>query len=288
MEIIEKAPAKINLGLDILHKREDGYHEVNMVMASIDLADKLIFRELPQDDIIIETDSSFLPVDRRNHVYQAASLLKEHCRIDKGVHIEVTKRIPVAAGMAGGSTDAAATLRGLNRLWELGLSLEELAELGKEIGSDTPYCVLGNTSLATGRGDELSALPAMPACWVVVVKPRVSVSTWTIFTDLAVETLHHPDIEALEEAIRLGDYQKMVASVGNSLETATTAKHPIVGQIKEKMLKFGADAALMSGSGPTVYALCDKYSRAQRVYNGVKGFCEEVYIVRTLEGQVDH
>lgn len=283
MEIIEKAPAKINLGLDILHKREDGYHEVEMVMSSIDLADKLVFRELPQDRILIETDSSFLPVDKRNHIYQAVLLLKERFNIKRGIHIEVRKRIPVAAGLAGGSSDAAATLRALNRLWQLGLSIEELAELGARIGSDVPYCVRGNTAHATGRGDILTALPDMPQCWIVIVKPRVSVSTWTIFTDLDVSSLTHPNVSAIKQAVLSNDYQALIDSVGNSLEPVTANKYPIVQQIKERMMKFGADAAVMSGSGPTVFALCDKYSRAQRVYNGLKGFCDDVHIVRTLQ-----
>lgn len=283
MEIIEKAPAKINLGLDALYKREDGYHELKMVMSSIDLSDKLIFNDLAEDRIVIETDSSFLPVDKRNHIYQVARLLKERFAIKKGVHVYVRKRIPVAAGLAGGSSDAAAALRGLNRLWDLGLSLDELAALGVEIGSDVPYCVRGNTAVVTGRGDVLTPLPAMPQCWVVLVKPRISVSTRTVFGALSFNEIEHPAIDEIEAAVREQDYQRMVANLGNSLEAITIQKHPIVQQIKEKMFKFGADAALMSGSGPTVFALCDKYSRAQRIRNGLNGFCEEVLIVRTLK-----
>lgn len=282
MEIIEKAPAKINLGLDILYKRDDDYHEVKMVMASIDLADKVSLRPLDTNEILVETDCSFLPLDERNHVYQAAKLLKETYQIEKGVHIKIDKKIPVAAGLAGGSSDAAATLRGLNQLWDLNLTNDILAEIGEKIGSDVPYCVEGGTKLATGRGECLACLPEVPPCWVIVVKPPVSVSTWKIFTDLAVEELNHPDMEALERALANGDYQSMIKHMGNSLEKATIEKYPVVEQIKTKMLNFGADAAVMSGSGPTVFALCDKYSRAQRVYNGVKGFCNEVYLVRTL------
>ncbi|MBE9388262.1 4-(cytidine 5'-diphospho)-2-C-methyl-D-erythritol kinase [Vagococcus salmoninarum] len=283
MEIIEKAPAKINLGLDALYKRDDGYHELKMVMASVDLADKLIFRELEENQILIETDSSFLPVDKRNHIYQAAELLKERFGITKGVHVEVRKRIPVAAGLAGGSSDAAAALRGLNRLWHLDLSLAELAELGVEVGSDVPYCVRGNTAVVSGRGDLIKSLPAMPQCWVVLVKPRISVSTRTIFSSLSFNEIMHPNIGEIEAAVVAGDYQRLIANLGNSLEDITIQKHPVVQQIKDKMMKFGADAALMSGSGPTVFALCDKYSRAQRVKNGLRGFCEDVHIVRTLK-----
>ncbi|MBP1041120.1 4-(cytidine 5'-diphospho)-2-C-methyl-D-erythritol kinase [Vagococcus sp. BWB3-3] len=283
MEIIEKAPAKINLGLDALYKRDDGYHELKMIMSSVDLADKLVFRELPQDEVIIETDSSFLPVDKRNHIYQAAQVLKKAYGIEKGVHVSVRKRIPVAAGLAGGSSDAAATLRGLNRLWQLGLSLDELAVLAVDVGSDVPYCVRGNTAVVSGRGDVLKPLPAMPQCWVVMVKPRISVSTRTVFGSLSFNDIHHPDIDAIEAAVVAQDYHEMVKHLGNSLESVTIQKHPIVQQIKDKMIKFGADAALMSGSGPTVFALCEKYSRAQRVSNGLKGFCQDVHIVRTLK-----
>lgn len=283
MEIIEKAPAKINLGLDALYKREDGYHELAMVMASIDLSDRLLFEPLEEDRIVIETDSSFLPVDRRNHVYQAVELLKETFNLTKGVKIMIEKRIPVAAGLAGGSSDCAAALRGLNRLWQLGLSLDELAQLGSMIGSDVPYCVYGGTAFVTGRGEKIEFLAPMPQCWVILVKPRISVSTSTVFSSLSFGSIEHPDILGLKQAVEANDYQKMTETVGNALEGITIKRHAIVQQIKDRMIKYGADAALMSGSGPTVFALCEKKTRAQRICNGLKGFCEEVYLVRTLK-----
>jgi len=282
VEIIEKAPAKLNLGLDTLYKRADGYHEMEMVMTSVDLADRLTIEELPEDLIKIETNSSFLPVDKRNHVYQAVSLLKQMYQITAGVRIYIHKNIPVAAGLAGGSSDCAAALRGLNKLWQLGLSYEQLSHIGVQVGSDVPYCLQGGTAFVSGRGERVAALPSMPQCWVVLVKPRISVSTGTVFKDLAIDELNHPDIAGLKAAIITGDYLKMTQTVGNALEKVTIARHPIVQQIKDRMLKYGADAALMSGSGPTVFALCEKKTRAQRIYNGLKGFCEEVYIVRTL------
>ncbi|MGX7149689.1 4-(cytidine 5'-diphospho)-2-C-methyl-D-erythritol kinase [Enterococcus ureasiticus] len=283
MEIIEKAPAKINLGLDALYKRNDGYHELEMIMASVDLADRLTFELLPKNEIVIETDSSFLPVDRRNHVYQAAELLKSTFNLTQGVKIYIEKRIPVAAGLAGGSSDCAAALRGLNRLWNLGLSLEELAELGSKIGSDVPYCVHGGTAFVSGRGEKVEFLPSMPQCWVVLVKPKMSVSTSTIFGSLSFNSVEHPDICGLKQAIETDDYQLMAEKIGNALEGVTIKRHPVIQQIKDRMMKYGADAALMSGSGPTVFALCEKKTRAQRIYNGLKGFCDEVYIVRTLK-----
>ena len=283
MEIIEKAPAKINLGLDVLGKRADGYHELEMVMSSVDLADRLIMEELEEDKIIIETNKAFLPIDKRNNVYQAASIVKKRYGINKGILIRITKNIPVAAGLGGGSTDCAAALRGMDRLWQLGLTMPELIDIGMEVGTDVPYCIYGTTAFISGKGEKVTPLRPMPQCWVVFVKPRLSVSTGKIFQEVDLDQLHHPDIQELSDAILAEDYQRMIAAMGNSLESITIPKHPVVQQIKERMMKYGADVALMTGSGPTVFALCQKYSRAQRVYNALKGFCEEVYLVRTLK-----
>lgn len=283
MEIIEKAPAKINLGLDVLGKRADGYHELEMVMSSVDLADRLIMEELEEDKIIIETNKAFLPIDKRNNVYQAASIVKKRYGINKGILIRITKNIPVAAGLGGGSTDCAAALRGMDSLWQLGLTMPELIDIGMEVGTDVPYCIYGTTAFISGKGEKVTPLRPMPQCWVVLVKPRLSVSTGKIFQEVDLDQLHHPDIQELSDAILAEDYQRMIAAMGNSLESITIPKHPVVQQIKERMMKYGADVALMTGSGPTVFALCQKYSRAQRVYNALKGFCEEVYLVRTLK-----
>ena len=283
MEIIEKAPAKINLGLDVLGKRADGYHELEMVMSSVDLADRLIMEELEEDKIIIETNKAFLPIDKRNNVYQAASIVKKRYGINKGILIRITKNIPVAAGLGGVSTDCAAALRGMDRLWQLGLTMPELIDIGMEVGTDVPYCIYGTTAFISGKGEKVTPLRPMPQCWVVLVKPRLSVSTGKIFQEVDLDQLHHPDIQELSDAILAEDYQRMIAAMGNSLESITIPKHPVVQQIKERMMKYGADVALMTGSGPTVFALCQKYSRAQRVYNALKGFCEEVYLVRTLK-----
>lgn len=283
MEIIEKAPAKINLGLDILGKRPDGLHELSMVMASIDLADRLYLEEIAEDKIVIETNKAFLPTDKKNHVYEALELVKNRFQIQTGLHVKIQKKIPVAAGLGGGSTDSAAALRAINRLWSLNLTTAELAQLGAEVGSDVPYCVYGKTSLVEGFGEKVTVLPPMPQCWVVVVKPRMSVSTRTVFSQIVMDQLHHPDISALVAAIEADDYQAMTENLGNSMEAVTIKKHPIIQQIKDRMVKYGADAAMMSGSGPTVYGLCHKYSRAQHVMNALKGFCDEVYLVRTLK-----
>ncbi|EDP67764.1 4-diphosphocytidyl-2-C-methyl-D-erythritol kinase [Carnobacterium sp. AT7] len=283
MEIIEKAPAKINLCLDVLHKRDDGYHEMQMVMTSVDLADRIVLKTIEEDQIVIHSTNGFLPLDQRNHAYKAAKLLKDTYQIEKGVDISIEKNIPIAAGLAGGSSDAAATLRGLNRLWHLNLSNDELALLGEKIGSDVPYCVYGGTAYATGRGEKIQQIEAPPQCWVVLVKPKKGISTWTVFENLSFDQLVHPETDKMLTAIQEKDYVQMADSTGNALETVSAIKQPDINHIKKKMLQFGADAALMSGSGPTVYALCKKYSKAQRVYNGLKGFCNEVYLVRTLK-----
>ena len=285
MEIIEKAPAKINLGLDVLYRRElDGYHELEMVMSSVDLSDRLTIEELPENQIVVETNKAFLPIDKRNNVYQAAAMLKERYGIEQGVKISIEKKIPVAAGLGGGSTDCAAALRGMNRLWNLNLSMDQLIEIGVEIGTDVPYCLHGTTSFIGGKGEIVRPLKPMPQCWVVLVKPRLSVSTRKIFQKVQdPNQLQHPDMERLSQAILDEDYEAMLQYMGNSLEDITIPKYPIVQQIKDRMIKYGADIALMSGSGPTVFALCRQHSRAQRIYNGLKGFCDEVYLVRTLK-----
>ncbi len=283
MEIIEKAPAKINLGLDVLYKREDGYHELEMVMSSVDLADRLTLEKLPENKIIVETNTAFLPIDKRNNVYQAAAILKERYGIKEGIKISIDKQIPVAAGLGGGSTDCAAALRGMNRLWEMNLSLEELVAMGVQVGTDVPYCLYGTTAFISGKGEIVQPLVPMPQCWVVLVKPRLSVSTRKIFQQVEMEQLSHPDMQKLAAAILAQDYDAMIQHMGNSLEDITIPKHPVVQQIKDRMMNYGADVSLMSGSGPTVFALCHKYSRAQRIVNGLKGFCDEVYLVRTLK-----
>ena len=283
MEIIEKAPAKINLGLDVLYKRPDGYHELEMVMASVDLADRLTFEPLPEDRIIVETNKAFLPIDKRNNVYQAAEILKTRYGIKEGIKISITKNIPVAAGLGGGSTDCAAALRGMNRLWELNLSMDELVEMGVQVGTDVPYCLHGTASFITGKGEIVQPLVPMPQCWVVLVKPRVSVSTRKIFQQLRADELSHPNMSKLSQAIVNQDYQAMIRYMGNNMEDVTIPKYPVVQQIKDRMMKYGADVAMMSGSGPTVFALCHNHSRAQRIVNGLKGFCDEVYLVRTLK-----
>ncbi|WP_168123366.1 4-(cytidine 5'-diphospho)-2-C-methyl-D-erythritol kinase [Paenibacillus sp. HB172176] len=283
MKIYEKAPAKINLLLDVLRKRDDGYHEVEMIMTMVDLADRLEMEELPRDTIIISSQVGYIPLDEKNLAFQAARLIKERYNVSKGVYIHLDKKIPVAAGLAGGSSDAAATLRGLNKLWGLGISTEELSELGSELGSDVPFCVKGGTAIARGRGEKLEMIAAPPQCWVVLAKPPINVSTADVYGRLRANALSfHPSIAGMKAALDNGSFYDICARLGNVLETVTLELYPEVRQLKESMLKLGADGVLMSGSGPTVFGLVSKEAKLARIYNGLRGFCKEVYVVRML------
>lgn len=282
MKLLVKAPAKINLSLDVLYKRPDSYHEVEMVMTTIDLADRIELTLLDEDRIQILSHNRFVPDDQRNLAYQAAKLLKERFQINKGVIISIEKNIPVAAGLAGGSSDAAATLRGLNKLWGIGLSMDELAKLGAEIGSDVSFCVYGGTALAKGRGELITEIPAPPTCWVILAKPFIGVSTAEVYRRLDLKKVHHPNINEMIQGIRMNDYEQVCNHVGNVLEDVTLNLYPEVAQIKDQMKRFGADAVLMSGSGPTVFGIVQHDSRMHRIYNGLRGFCDQVFAVRIL------
>lgn len=277
-----KAPAKINLTLDVLSKRADGYHEVEMVMTTVDLADRVGLEPRQGKDIVIHSTNNFVPDDQRNLAYQAAKLLQDTYGINEGVSITIDKQIPIAAGLAGGSSDAAATLKGLNELWKLNLSLDRIAELGAKIGSDVPYCVYGGTAIARGRGEQIEHIGTAPNCWVVLAKPTIGVSTAAVYGGLDLNRLTHPNTQNMIDAIAEGNYEKMCRNIGNVLESVTMDLHPEVLSIKEQMRRFGADAVLMSGSGPTVFGLVSNEARTTRIVNGLRGFCDEVYAVRML------
>ncbi|MDX1771350.1 MAG: 4-(cytidine 5'-diphospho)-2-C-methyl-D-erythritol kinase [Planococcaceae bacterium] len=277
-----KAPAKINLTLDVLHKRPDGFHEVEMIMTTVDLADRIGLESREDGVIKIISADRYVPDDQRNLAYQAAKLLKDTYNVQAGVSILLEKRIPVAAGLAGGSSDAAATLKGLNRLWNLQLTADQLAEHGAKIGSDVSFCVYGGTALATGRGEKIQELPSPPNCWIILAKPSIGVSTADVYGGLKVNEIIHPDTSEMIRAIKEKDYELMCATMGNALESVTLKLYPEVSTIKEQMMKFGADAVLMSGSGPTVFGLVQHESRVNRIYNGLRGFCDEVYAVRLI------
>ena len=281
-----KAPAKINLTLDVLYKRPDGYHEVEMIMTTVDLADRVGLKKRHDGQIQIHSSSNFVPDDGRTLAYQAAQLLQDTYDVQDGVSITIDKQIPVAAGLAGGSSDAAATLKGLNTLWNLNLTVDELAELGAKIGSDVSFCVYGGTAIARGRGEKIEHIAAPPACWVVLAKPSIGVSTATAYGNLNLDEVEHPNTKQMKEAIEAKDYAQVCATVSNVLESVTLKLHPEVSIIKEQMTRFGADAVLMSGSGPTVFGLVQNKARVSRIVNGLRGFCDEVYAVRML-GELD-
>lgn len=255
-QITGKAYAKINIGLDVLRRREDGYHELKMIMQTVDVCDDLLFEKTAEPGIVIKSDHKELPVDGGNLIYKAADLLFREKGIAEGVKITLTKRIPIAAGMAGGSSDAAATMRGLNELFRMGYSVRELQELGVKLGADIPYCLVGGTMLSEGIGEILTPLPAPPDCFLVVAKPDIDVSTGYVYGNLHADRLtYHPDIDGMVEALREGNLRGITDRLGNVLETVTVREYPVIEELKELMRSMGAENALMSGSGPTVFGI---------------------------------
>lgn len=280
-DISVKALAKINLGLDVVGKREDGYHEVCMVMQTIHLFDRLDISKNRSGQITMETNLSFLPTNENNLVYKAAKLLTDEFEIKDGIHVQLQKHIPVAAGMAGGSTDAAAVLYGMNRIFELGLTREQLMERGVKIGADVPYCVMRGTALAEGIGEKLTKLPPMVKCPVLIAKPQISVSTKFVYDNLKLNSdTKHPDIKKLVTDIKEKDLYKVAGDMGNVLETVTIPAYPVIAEIKEHMKEHGALNAMMSGSGPTVFGLFDKEETAAEAYEAMKasGLAKQVYL----------
>ncbi len=264
-EIKVKALAKVNLGLDVLRKREDGYHEVRMVMQTVHLYDLLEIRKTAEPGIAIKTNLDFLPVNENNLIYKAAKLLYDAYGMKEGIAVNLQKHIPVAAGMAGGSTDAAAMLYGMNKLFCLKLKQAKLMELGVKIGADVPYCLMRGTALAEGIGEKLKSLPPMPKCPVLIAKPGISVSTKYVYENLELNGhTVHPDINAQILAIRRKDLKAVAGHMGNLLETVTVSKYPVINEIKRCMTECGALGAMMSGSGPTVFGLFEDGQTAKR------------------------
>lgn len=291
-----QAFAKINLGLDVLGKREDGYHEVRMIMQTIRMYDQLDMRKSVEPGIHLTTNKKYIPVDENNLVWRAAKLMMDTCGIMEGVSIHLHKVIPVVAGMAGGSSDAAATLVGMNRLFHCGLSKEKLMELGVQIGADVPYCVLRGTALAEGIGEKLTVLPPMPDCWILIGKPGISVSTKYVYTtlDLNTDTVH-PDIDGMKKALEDGNLYGITERMGNVLQDVTIPAYPEVERIKEQMKALGAVNAMMSGSGPTVFGIFDNEEKAQEACQKLResGSCQQVFLTvpfnnyggKTIDGE---
>lgn len=260
-----KALGKINLGLDVLGRRPNGYHDVRMVMQTVYLYDQILLEKTDKEGISLKTNLFYLPVNENNLAYRAAKMLIDEFAIKEGVHISLEKHIPVAAGMAGGSSNAAAVLCGMNRLFQLGLTDQELMERGVKLGADVPYCIMRGTVLAEGIGEELTPLPAMPKCHVLLAKPPISVSTQKVYEKLdAQEVTKHPDIDGILLGLQTGDLKKITSSMGNVLENVTITEYPQIERIKDVMKEEGALNAMMSGSGPTVFGIYDDKMLARR------------------------
>ncbi len=277
-----KALAKINLGLDVLGRRENGYHDVRMVMQTIYLYDNVTLEKTEESGIRLETNLFYLPVDEKNIAYKAAKLLMDEFHIEEGVKITLEKYIPVAAGMAGGSSNAAAVLVGMNRLFGLGLSEEDLMERGVNLGADVPYCVMRGTVLAEGIGEILTPQPPLPRCYILVAKPGISVSTKVVYEKLdSHEIEEHPDIDGLLAGLEAGDLKKVAASMGNVLECVTIDDYPVIEDIKNMMKKHGALNAMMSGSGPTVFGIFEEKHVAKEAMNKIRraGLAKQCYVV---------
>lgn len=268
-----KAYGKINLGLDVLRRREDGYHEVKMIMQTVGIYDRIDLILKDEPGIEVETNLYYLPCNENNLVYKAAQLLMEEFGIKKGVMIKLRKFIPVAAGMAGGSSDAAAVLFGVNKMFSLGLSMRDLMERGVKIGADVPYCLMRGTALSEGIGEILTPLPPMPQCQILIAKPAISVSTKFVYENLHANELkkeQHPDIDGMIQAIRNQDIYGVAERFGNVLETVTEKEYPVIKEIKDKMKGMGAVNAMMSGSGPTVFGLFTSPAAAENAYEELR------------------
>ena len=260
-----KALGKINLGLDVLGRRENGYHDVRMVMQTVYLYDRIIMKKSKTPGIRLETNLYYLPVNENNLAYQAAQMLMDEFHIEEGVSIQLDKHIPVAAGMAGGSSNAAAVLFGMNRMFSLGLSQKELMERGVKLGADVPYCIMRGTVLAEGIGEILTPLSPMPKCYVLIAKPAISVSTKMVYEKLdSHEIEDHPDIDGMVTAVRNGDLDGMISRMGNVFEPGIISKYPVIQEIKDLMESNGARKAMMSGSGPTVFGIFDDKEKMER------------------------
>lgn len=276
-----RAYAKINLGLDVIRKREDGYHEVKMIMQTIRLYDQLMMQKTNKGQIQLKTNLHYLPNNEKNLVYQAVKMIKEEFSIQDGIDVKLEKRIPVAAGMAGGSTDAAAALIGMNRLFRLGLSKTELMKRGVKLGADVPYCILRGTALSEGIGEILTPLPPAPNCSVVIAKPGISISTNYVYSNLKIDKdTIHPDIDGMIYDIKNNDLYSMVGKLGNLLELVTVKEYPVISTIKQELINQGAMGALMSGSGPTVFGLFGDREKARKAffYMRSSNLAKQVYL----------
>lgn len=266
-----KARAKINLTLDVTGVRDDGYHELKMIMQTVELYDRVYIKKIDKPHVKLKSNLEWLPTDSRNLACRAAEIIRQEYGIKEGVFIELHKSIPVAAGLAGGSSDCAAVLYGMNILFGLKIDRKRMAEIALGLGSDVPYCLMRGTALAEGRGEILTKLDACPVSWVVLAKPPMGLSTAAVYKALdGTEIEAHPDTEAVLEAIREGDLMGVAGNLSNVLEKVSIEMCPMVGQLKERLMQLGSIGSLMSGSGPTVYGLFDDRDKAGAAAERIK------------------
>ena len=278
-----KALAKITLGLDVLRRKEDGYHDVKMIMQTINLHDSIYMKKIEEKEIRIRTNLYYLPNNENNLAYKAAKILMDEFDLPGGISIHLKKVIPVAAGMAGGSSDGAAVLFGMNKMYGLKLSMQELMDRGVKLGADVPYCIMRGTALAEGIGEKLTALPSMPKCHILIAKPPISVSTKFVYENLHANDLKpedHPPVDVQLAALEEGNLEKLVAHMGNVLERVTVPEYPVINEIKQKMMDHGALGAMMSGSGPTVFGIFTSYAKAKEAYQAIErsGLSKQIYL----------
>lgn len=283
MKLELQAYGKINLGLDVLRKREDGYHEVKMIMQTVKLHDTLYFESVEEDVIILSTNADGLPVNEDNLIYRACQMLKTEYKITDGIRIFLDKQLPVAAGMAGGSADAAAALIGMNRIFDIGLSKDKLMEYGVKLGADVPYCIMQGTALSEGIGEKLTPVSPMPECILLLAKPPIDVSTKMVYENLhANELSRHPDIDGMIEALNHQDLQGITDRMENVLETVTVTRYPVISEIKNCMTDMGAMQSLMSGSGPTVFGIFTEKETAEKAAEEIRNrkLANEIFVTQ--------
>lgn len=277
-KVVTKAFAKINLSLDVLGRLENGYHEVQMVMQTVSVFDLVTVSKI-KHGIELSTNLPYLPIDSNNLAYKAAEEFFSYTGIKEGVSIDISKRIPVGAGLAGGSSNASAVLKAMNKLFGTGLSLKELCSIGVKIGADVPYCILGGTRLAEGIGEKLSSLPRLPKCCIVLVKPSFSISTKAVYEKIdSCTDYRHPETQKLIEGLKEGNLEMITSSMGNVLEEVSITEHPIIQRVKDELMELGAINAQMSGSGPTVFGIFRNYDQARAAKKELWGKYKTVYI----------
>jgi len=285
-ELKLKAYAKINLALDVLSKREDGYHEIRTIMQTVDLYDIINIEKIEEDNIIVTTSSENIPTDNKNHAYIAASLVKERFGVKEGVKIHIQKNIPISAGLAGGSTDAAAVLRGLNKLFGLNLSQNELIELGREIGADVPFCLVGGTALCEGIGEKVTKLKSAPKMNILIAKPEVYVSTQAVYEALDLSKVKkRPNTDAMIVAIEEGNIREIAKNLCNVLETVTVNQYPVINRVKDIMRNHNALGTVMTGSGPAVFGIFANKYDALKAADRLKVFIKEIILTTTCENE---